>query len=1276
MFVIVGGTLVLALFAALIAPYFIDWTSYRAAFEEEASRALGQKVMVRGSADARLLPFPSVTFSDVAIGEDEAGQPLMTVDRFSMDAELAPFLRGEILIFDMRLERPSVTLTVLPDGELDWALRRRTSRPGETVVLEKVSITEADIRIIDEQNHRSHYVQSVDAVASAKSLSGPWIVEGRARLLGRSGAFTIATGAADEAGTIRLRTRIRPDDRPVEIETEGDGRIVDGKPRYDGSFVLRVLAEAEGEAGTAQDTRAIARGSFEADNERLRIPDYRLEMGGGDDPYIVTGEATVDTGANPDFLLTADGQQVDVSRLGGEETNGKTSRRPASLPERLTQLAAFLAELPPPPLPGRIDIALPAIVAGDTTIRDIDIIARPADQSWQIDRLVANLPGRTKVEADGLLQVGERTAFSGNLLVASNQPSGLANWLSGEVDPVIRRIADAGFSAKVSLTPEIQRFEGLEVAIGSAILKGSLERQTLDGAEPSLSLALKGDRFDVDAVRALSALAGVSRSDGTDWLGARNLSARVEADTLSFGAYEVGGIATTLVWREGELKLDRLAFADLAGASGRLSGQLTGSFEAPFGSLSGHVEAENADGFLAFLSQASGGNGVIDRLRRHSGAFDDLSLDLALTLDASAGPSLRIDGTAGGSQIRALMFGAGFLPGATGPVSASVAASNGEAWRLAEQAGFAVLPLDGSGPASLALEVKGKNAESQDIELAATAGELTLSVKGSGRIPPQGAATGTFDLALSAPDIEPAAIVFGQAIPRAGAGLAVEATAKLALEADAIGLSDIFADFGGNQISGDLRFDRNAASIKAEGALEVADADLDWLAELALGSRDPGLDGATWSGTPFLPPAPDGPAFAVALDAERVSLAGAGVAEDFSATVTTGPGLLSMSDVKAGYLGGRLSGAFNLNNPDGTAYLSGKVRLDGADFAAIQQAVAGKAAARGAATLEASVEATGTSPRALVSALSGGGELKLAELTLDGLDPAAFAAILSEADREDFKPEAEAVAELASDAVLGGAMTLGEVTLPFTLSGGSQRFAAVSARDGAATLSAEGRIDLASLRIESVFTLGFDAGREALAGAEPAVTIGLAGLLADPALSLDTGALANYLSMRAFERERRKVELLQAGVIEKQRMRREIGLLAEAAAAREAEARRLAEEEAARIAAERARLEAEAAAARAEEEARAAQARAAAQKAAEDAAAQRAAEDAARAATEGGKTGIERRPMEPPAPDPGSVPVPVPAPDPAPTNTTPPLDLDFDTLPGVPDPAGGVLRPN
>src|SRR5690606_22898260 len=209
------------------------------------------------------------------------------------------------------------------------------------------------------------------------------------------------------------------------------------------------------------------------------------------------------------FLLIADGQQIDMDRLGEEQADaGDKNSAPVPLEQRLALLNTLIDRLPPPPLPGRISLILPAIVAGDTTLREIRLNARPDGNAWLIDKFSANLPGRTTVEARGRLMSGASASFDGTLTVASTQPSGLANWLVGDVDPVIRRLGAAGFSANVSLSSKLQRFEALEVAVGPAVLKGRLERQTPEQGAPSLSVELAGDTFDADAVRALALLAG------------------------------------------------------------------------------------------------------------------------------------------------------------------------------------------------------------------------------------------------------------------------------------------------------------------------------------------------------------------------------------------------------------------------------------------------------------------------------------------------------------------------------------------------------------------------------------------------------------------------------------------------------------------------------------------------------------------------------------------------------------------------------------------------
>lgn len=1286
----------LALFAALIGPYFIDWSSYRTAFEAEASRIIGQPVRVRGDADARLLPFPSVTFSDVVVG-DEA-EPAMTISRFSMDAELAPFLSGEVLIFDMRMDAPKAVVRVLEDGRLDWALKRRPTPPGDLVVLERVTIADADITIIDDQNGRTHSLRNIEAQVSAKSLSGPWLIEAEGEIAGHRGGVSISTGIAQADGSIRMRVRTVPDEWPVLLETEGEARIEDNKPLYDGLFTLTVLSDPGAGAVVSEKPLLVAKGDFAATNERLAIEEWRAEIGFSADPYIVTGQATIDTGPNPEFLLLADGQQIDMDRLSGEEAAADGAAVAVPLGERLAIVNAMIDRLPPPPLPGRISLNLPAIVAGDTTLREIQLEARPDGDAWLVDGFSANLPGRTTVEARGRLVSGTDAGFDGTLTVASTQPSGLANWLVGDVDPVIRRLGAAGFSANVSLSSQLQRFEALEVAVGPAILKGRLERQTPAAGAPSLSVELAGDTFDADAVRALALLAG-AESNAVRPLAEYNLAGRVTADTFTIGDYRLAGLDTSMFWRNGELTIERLKFADFGGASGAFSGSLAGSFSAPNGEISGTFGAATAGQLFALAEQMSGGHQIIRRLGANSAAFDDLTGDVELALDPDSGPALTVSGTAGGSSYRITASGTGLTPGGDGPRTIAVTAENPEAYRILEQLGFAVLPLEGEGPAELELNASGgaDNGELA-IDLRLASGPSSLTLNGNGRIPAAQPATGLFNLVVDAADIEPFVIMFGHSLPQAGAGLPLSMTASLAVNDQVSLLSEIQGKAEDNSFSGRFEFDRSASDLSGKGNLRIDYANLEWLGELALGPQLFADDGATWSDQPFLPPAPGQPVLEIALEAAEIDLGRGGTARNFKADLSTGTGLMALENAEADWFGGRIGGRVSLSNADGSVFLSGRVSAQGADLAALDRAVRGSSSFSGTAGASVSLEGTGKSRREVVASLAGGGELTAADLTISGLDSTAFARILGAADREDFKIETDAVASLVDRLMAGGAMQAEALRLPFTLTGGVMRFAGTGISDENAELSGDARVDLIGLRLQSDWRLAFEPGVEAIAGGDPSVVFGLGGLLVDPAVSIDAGQLTNYLSMRAFERERRKVELLQAGVVEKQRLRREIALLNERAAQREAarlaaeEAARLAAEEAARQAEEEAaRLAAEEAARLAEEEARrAAEEKAAAQRAAEELkrqqveetrrardeeAARQAAEEAARRAAEeearwqrelSAPDVIERRPLPDPLANPPSAIE-------GDTRQITIPELRFDDLPGVEDPIRSLI---
>ena len=150
---------------------------------------------VVGSASATLLPSPSLTFEEVAVGEVEDA-PMMTVDRFEVTIELMPLLQGEFRVVSMRLDRPVARITVSGDGMLDWQERNEASKAldPDRVILESVEIADGHLDYVDQGTGTELAFDSINAVIEATSLLGPWRVEGSYLDEGAAVPFRFATG--------------------------------------------------------------------------------------------------------------------------------------------------------------------------------------------------------------------------------------------------------------------------------------------------------------------------------------------------------------------------------------------------------------------------------------------------------------------------------------------------------------------------------------------------------------------------------------------------------------------------------------------------------------------------------------------------------------------------------------------------------------------------------------------------------------------------------------------------------------------------------------------------------------------------------------------------------------------------------------------------------------------------------------------------------------------------------------------------------------------------
>ncbi|MDH0869156.1 AsmA-like C-terminal region-containing protein [Agrobacterium pusense] len=1172
--VFLGGLLAVVLFSALLIPYFVDWTDFRRDFEDQASRILGKKVVVHGRVEARILPFPSVTLHDVRAGTDADGSPLIQVARFSMDAELAPFLSGEARIFDMRIEEPKAKIRLLKDGTLDWMRGSRAEIPARTVVLESVQIEGGQIEFIDEQSGRNRLITGLTADMSANSLAGPWKADGRAAVDGHPGSFSLSSSEPDYAnGRMGLRVRVVPDEHPVEVDLDGVIAAAAGKPAYSGSFSFSFREdEKPKQAGQSLFSSPRTRGSFELTNESVRIPSYRMELGGNENPYVVTGEATLDTGAKPEFLLTADGQQIDVARFAPPVVQtGKTSRQPTvSVRQRIEAFAAMVARIPVPPVPGKASISLPALVSDDTTIRDIRLDVRPQGSGWQVVNAVATLPGRTQLEAKGSLTLLGGPAFNGNMLVASNQPSGLANWLSGSVDPAIRQLNAAGFSADVSLTTLNQRFDNLELAIGDASLKGELERRS-DGKTSNLSIDLAGNEIDLDALKALGSLA-LGDQVGSSVLDHR-ITAKFKADRFNIAGVTANHVETAFTMAGGVLSLENMTAGDIAGAEVRARGELQGSLLKYAGKGTVNLHAADMQPFFTMLQQKLPAHPFLSRLAASAPwyANSDLAMDVSVNSE-NGGANVAVSGTVNGSRLSAVAKMPDFLS-ITDDTAMSLEAvlKNQSTAILFGQAGLDPLPFDADGEGLLSVKLNGTLGAPAQTDIRFSTERTHFSANGSFAVSAANFGEGSADVVLESADIEPYLIMNAVGLPQLGGGMAVKANAKVAVDGQKIALSSVGGQAGGNPFSGNLTFER-AAPHSVSGDLSVRTADLAWLGDAIYGPViDPETGGL--NAKPLAMPAFPQLKASLSLKAESFEAGPFGTVTGLTAKVTHDSGSLALDDTTGGFMGGKIAGRFAMSTGEGAGIFRTKIAVTDANPEPILWANANGPVATGRVAIDLTAESTGKSVGEMLKSAGGSGEIRASGLVLKGLNPGALPPILQAADGLQQPIDAPKVRPLVDQSLWQGEIGLGDVSLPFSVNGGALHFQNLRAAIDPLTLTADATVDLAAFTVNGDFDLLFNPGTETVAGAEPSLRLNYNGPLAAPALTTDVSALTNYLSLRAFEKERRRVEAMQASVLEKQRLRREVALYRFQAAERQAEKER-AEAEAKAKAEEEARLKA------------------------------------------------------------------------------------------------------
>lgn len=1196
-FVIVGGLLVLLLTAALVVPPFVDWSGYRAEFEREASQILGRPVHVTGDVSARLLPFPSVAFSDVRVGADN-DHPVMTVDTFSMDAELMPFLRGQLLIFDMRVERPQATISLDKDGKVDWAIRPSTPLDPAKIKVERLSITDGKATLVDRASGRSHEATAINAVLSANSLAGPWNASGALVIDGQKLALDLNSGEAKPDGSLRMRARISPEAVPATFETDGDITLDDGRLNYAGNFSLR-SSDAMGSAAQNQkapiekpffsDLRVS--GKFDANKSRFDASEFRMEQGPAANPYVVNGKALINYGDTPHFEISADGQQI---FWGSAET--AQDQKPVSVPEgaRLATLRRMLEQLPIPGMPGNVDLRLPAVIAGGTTIRSVTISAEPDGNGWNIRQFEADLPGRTKIEAKGRLSVGRDFGFEGDMLVASRQPSGLSAWLSETVDESIRKLDSVGFSGKVNLREGMQSIDDLEIGIGQTMLKGTFLRQVAGSAEPAITLRLQGGSVDSNALQAFVGF--FAGGDSFASLDGQALDIGFRAGPVQYEDMEAESVDLAVRIHDGQFDFDRLMINDVAGATLTATGSYEPFAPTPSGKLDATLLSSDLSNFLMLVAhrhpQVPFVRSLSARADNYSGLFEDTEINIianAVAPSSDANATVPVAGSAKGSRAKEIPVkkpakggeasfsvtgtAGGMKLDLSGTASGGSAdndpmqmqlngtatSTNGEA--ILALLGVPALPLGLTGELTADLTMQGAPSAGMRTQLRLTAPDGTAVADGilsmvGGDIAASGKAH------VKSADLQPFIATAGYTLSGFGEGLSADLSSDFQFAKGLLRFPNLTGELGGDDIAARIEANFSDSGLpQVKGEAKVASIELGSLAAMMLGQdalepSAPRKD-SIWPKGPFatrpsLPLLLD-----VKLTATQAHMDGFGTVTDFSTRLQKSIDELKLNELTGNWAGGYLVGNVALRNNDKAALLSSDLKWNGAQLEDFYRQKEGGSPFAGTVKAALTLNGSGSNVSELVASLAGSGSVDIENFVINGFDQAAFPSMLAAAENLGDQPsdatrlDAKAFGALADKAIGHGQFTAGNPRFDFTIAGGIVRLAPVSLSSGNVTLNGDVQLNLSTLGLggEGSFAFGESGDAHPKDTASLRYTIG--GTYDDPAVQFDRQPLVQFLTQRALEREQERVETMQASIMEKQRLRRELDLLASDARERE-----------------------------------------------------------------------------------------------------------------------------
>ncbi|BBO03721.1 MULTISPECIES: AsmA family protein [Bradyrhizobium] len=1094
---------IIALLAALIGPYYVDWNQFRPQFEAEAGKIIGVPVRVAGELDARLLPAPTLRLRQVTFGgNNDLGR--LRADKLDVEFSLGSLMRGEWRATELSVGGMAVDLGLDARGRVDLPSTASGTFNLASLAIERLNLT-GRIALHDAASRSTLELNDIAFSGDVRSLAGSVRGDGRFTAAGVRYPFRVSSGPSADGSATRLHLNIDPGERAILADLEGVLAFDNRLPKFDGALTLAVPAVKK--AGEAGPTPWKLTTKLKADPAGAKFEQIDANFGAEDNALKLGGVGDLRFGAAPLLRAVLSARQVDADKLAGKDDAEPLRILPA--------LRAGLAAIPQAPIPAQIEFNSDQIMLGGRPLQNIAAELQTDGRSWTFQRLELRAPGMTQLSLNGAAPGAD--SFSGRLSVESSDPDALVAWLQGRSEINRRSTRPLRLAGDVTIAANHLAIDRLKADIEGGTVEGRIAFVQTGASKGSrIDAELKADRLDLDtAASFVRALAGPQG----EWPEEAKLSLDI-GRAISAGQ-ELRPFAAKLAFGPASLSLEQLRFGQASGVTTEASGSFDRTKAT--GKLALKSSANSLRELTALVEPfAPAVRARFDAIPSLPGATRlklDLSLDknaehadrsnarAVLDLDA---PQLKATATLAAQMPAAAVNGVDIDKLRNSDFTLDSKVSAPQAGALLVLLGLDRVVAAGEGASQFEGKLTGAWRRPLQLNAKLSGGGLDADAQGSVELSESKASV---NLRVRKANLAP---LFGTS-PADKSMQAVSLSSRLTLSGNRLTFDDLDGNAAGSHLRGHL-----AVTLDQERSVdgEVGLDTLDLAPALAMAIGAAGHE----SGEPLSAGLLGGWRGRIAFQALRGMLPGGIELRPFGGTLRSDGQSLALDALKGGLSGGEMSASFDARNGANGLALNARIDLSNVDAATLRYR--DLALPKGRATVQMALTSQGRSVAALTGALAGNGTVTLDSAEIGGLNPRAFEIAIRASDGGQVADD-NRLRQLVEPALAAAPIAVASAQIPFTIRDGRLRVGAtpLEAKNARAIVSGGYDIPADQADIRASLTPIMTG----LSGAPPEIQLFAAGPPDRLNRTIDLAPLSSWLAVRTIDRETRRLDAIERG---------------------------------------------------------------------------------------------------------------------------------------------------